>query len=112
MTDTFTIAEGLFVDYDEGRYQVTAIRPGRAYLRRAGNGQRRSMALVPGVPIPLAPNQGTCAACGLLLVPGVGEEAATPRSVGARWSGDGTRPRYFCAVSDDSLHHARREPAI
>lgn len=52
MTDTFTLAEGLFVDYDEGRYQVTAIRPGRAYLRRAGTGQRRSMALVPGVPIP------------------------------------------------------------
>lgn len=111
MTTTSTLAEGLFVDYD-GRYQVTAIRPGRAYLRRAGNGQRRSMALVPGVPILLAPNQGTCAACGLPLVPGDDEDAAHPRSTGPRWPGDTSRLRYFCPDSDDALHHARREPAI
>jgi hypothetical protein len=47
---------------------------------------------------------GTCADCGLPLVPGAddgeSDETAYPRSVGA----DG-KLRYFCPASDDGLHH-------
>lgn len=100
------VQPGMYVDHDGKRWQVwkTEPEPGaagavRLRLRRPWmpRTERTSAYWMPAESVVLDRDQGTCTACGLGLIPGLDEEAHHLRTAAGG--------RYFCAVSDDALHH-------
>jgi hypothetical protein len=98
------VTRGMHVIHGGQRWQVRRTEPAaggaiRLRLRRpaAGPGRQIPACWTPGGPVRLSADQGTCRACGLALTPGLAEEAHSLRTAPGG--------RYFCAASDDALHH-------
>jgi hypothetical protein len=98
-------APGMFIIYDEKRWQVTAATPVadggvRLRLSRAWcliQALQASVTWAPGQWVLLAAAQGRCGGCGQDLTHGLAEETPHFRAGG----------RYFCPDSAGGLHHPR-----